>query len=179
MVASTLMTLDEFMQLPDDGFRHELIRGRLHRTPIPTAIHGRTVSVVSLLLSLATRDDKLGTVYGRCGFILPGEPDTLVAPDLAFVGEARLPIDEDDYPVLAPDLVVEVIDPSDSAPAIAEKIDLYVAVGVRLVLAIDPVKRTVRVRRPDGTDRLLTARDTLDGEDVLPGFSVPVARLFA
>ena len=97
----------------------------------------------------------------------------MVGPDVAFVQRARLPIDEGDYPVLAPDLVIEVASPSDSGPTIEDKIKLYLAAGVRLVWAIDPVKRTVRIRKPDGTDRLLTEHDTLDGEDVLPGFLAP------
>ena len=78
-----------------------------------------------------------------------------------------------------PDLVVEVLSPSDTPAEVEEKVRIYLAVGVPLVLLVDPRRRTVRVRKPDGTDRLLTEADELTGEEVLPDFRLPVARLFA
>lgn len=116
--------------------------------------------------------------YDQSGIILPGEPTTLVGSDVMFIEKARLPLDEGDYPVLAPDLAIEVASPSDSGPLLAEKVELYLASGVLMVWVLDPSTRTHRIRKPDGTDRVLTERDTVDGEDVLPGFALPVARLF-
>ena len=178
MVVSTLMTIEEFKRLPEDGMRHELIRGVLYRMPPPKPRHGRVTGNAFAEVRHHVRANGLGAVYDQSGIMLPGEPDTMVGPDVAFVQQARLPIDEGDYPVLAPDLVIEVASPSDSGPTIEDKIKLYLAAGVRLVWAIDPGKRTVRIRKPDGTDRLLTEHDTLDGEDVLPGSWLPVATLF-
>jgi Uma2 family endonuclease len=81
--------------------------------------------------------------------------------------------------MLAPDLGDEVASPSQTGPSIEEKTTLYLEAGVRLVWIIDPIRRAVRVRRADGTESLLTEQDELDGEDVLPGFRLSVARLFA
>jgi Uma2 family endonuclease len=102
----------------------------------------------------------------------------LLEPDIAFVQHSRVPRDVDAYPELAPDLVVEVASPSQTGPSIEEKTSSASPLA-RLIWAVDPVRRAVRVRRPDGTDRLLTEQDVLDGGDVLPGFRLPVGKFFA
>jgi Uma2 family endonuclease len=103
----------------------------------------------------------------------------LLGPDLAFVRRDRVPVDENGHPELAPDLVIEVVSPSPSGPSIEEKIALYLAAGVRLVWVVGPMRGTVRVHRADWSGALLSEADVLDGEDVLPGFRLPVAQLFA
>jgi Uma2 family endonuclease len=179
MAITKLWTVEDVERLPDDAFRYALIRGTLYRMPPPMPRHGRITNIVGRLIGdfVAARD--LGVVYDQSGFILARDPDVLLAPDLAFVRSDRVPADEDAYPELAPDLAIEVISLSQRGPSIDEKIRLYLDAGTRLVWAIDPARRTVRVCRPDGSDRLLSDRDTLGGEDVLPGFQTPVERLFA
>ena len=179
MATTKLWTVEDVERLPDDDYRYALIRGVLYRMPPTKPRHGRTVGTVAWHLRGFLDDQDLGVVYDQSGFILERDPDVLIAPDLAFVSRERVPAEQDDYPRLAPDLVVEVISPSETGPSVEEKIALYLDAGVRLIWALDPRRRTVRVRKPDGTDTLLTEADELDGEDVLPGFQLPVAQLFA
>ena len=179
MATTKVWTVEDVERLPDDDYRYALIRGVLYRMPPTKPRHGRMVSTVGWYLRGFVQEHGLGVVYDQSGFILERDPDVLIAPDLAFVSRERVPAAEDEYPRLAPDLVVEVISPSETGPSIEEKVALYLEAGVRLVWALDPRRRTVRVRKPDGTDRLLTETDELDGEDVLPGFRLPVVRLFS
>ena len=102
----------------------------------------------------------------------------LLAPDVSFVRADRLPDEEGSFPDLAPDLAIEVGSPGDTRPEVEEKVREYLAGGVLLVWVFDPVRRTVRVRGADGTDRVLTEDGELDGGDVLPGFRVRVSTLF-
>ncbi len=178
MVTTKLWTVEEVAQLPDDTFRYALIRGVLYRMPPPMARHGLVVGAVTWHVYGFVAERGLGVVYDQSGFILERDPDVLLSPDLAFVQHARVPENPDTYPMLAPDLVIEVASPSQTGPSIEEKVSIYLSAGVRLIWAVDPTRRTVRVRRPDGTDRVLTDRDELDGEDVLPGFHLPVVKLF-
>ena len=113
------------------------------------------------------------------GLILEREPHTLLGSGLAFFQSGRVPADENAYPMLASDLVDDISCPSRSGPSIEEKTALYLEAWVRLIWIVDSIRRTVRVRRADGTDRLLLEQDALDGEDVLPGFRLAVSELFA
>jgi Uma2 family endonuclease len=179
MEATKLWTVEDLTQLPDDDYRYALIRGVLYRMPPPKARHGRVVLAVGAHLYRFVEEHNLGAVYDQSGFILERDPDTLLGPDLSFVQRDRVPVDENAFPDLAPDLVVEIASPSQSGPSLEEKVSIYLAVGVRLIWAIDPARRTVRVYRADGGSLLLTEHDQLDGEGVLPGFQVPIARFFA
>lgn len=180
MVTTTkLWTVADFERLPDDDYRYALIRGVLHRMPPTMPKHGRVTGTTNRLLGNFIKEHGLGELYDPSGFVLENDPDVLLGPDLAFVRADRVPVNEDEYPRLAPDLVVEIISPSETGPSVEEKTELYLPAGVRLVWALDPRRRTLRVRRPDGTDRLLGEGDVVDDEDVLPGFRLPVARLFA
>ncbi len=178
MAVAKFWTAEDVECLPDDEFRYELVRGTLDRMPPTMARHGRIVGAIARLIGEFVASHDLGVVYGQSGFILARDPDVLLAPDLAFVRRDRVPVDEDVYPELAPDLAVEVVSRSQRGPSIDEKIALYLAAGTRLVWAIDPMSRTLRVCRPDGSDRLLSDRDVLTGEDVLPGLQIPVGQLF-
>ncbi len=178
MATTKLWTVEEVAQLPDDENRYALVRGVLYRMSPPMARHGFVTNTIGRLVGNFVAERDLGAVSNQSGFILQREPDVLLEPDVAFVRGARIPENLDAYPILAPDLVVEVASPSQTGPSIEEKTALYLEAGVRLVWAVDPLRRIVRVRRPDGTDRLLTEQDVLDGEDVLPGFRLLVAELF-
>ena len=179
MATTKRWTAEELEQLPNDEFRYALIKGELIRMPRPKFLHGRIVLAVGAPLFQFVAEHDLGVVSDQSGFILEREPDTLLGPDLAFVRSDRVPADENAYPMLAPDLVVEVASPSQTGPSIEEMASLYLKAGVRLVWIVDPIRRAVRVRRAGGTESLLTEQDELDGEDLLPGFRLSVARLFA
>jgi Uma2 family endonuclease len=179
MATTKLWTVEDVERLPDDAFRYALIRGALYRMPPTKPRHGRISGAIGRLVGDLVTAHDLGVVYDQSGFILARDPDVLLAPDLAFVRSDRVQADEDAYPELAPDLAIEVISLSQRGPSIDEKIAIYLQAGTRLVWAIDPARRTVRLGRPDGSDRRLSDREILSGEDVLPGFQIPVERLFA
>jgi Uma2 family endonuclease len=123
----------------------------------------------------------LGEVTGADGgYALEGDPDTVLAPDVAFVRADRLPSPEErnHFPTMAPDLVVEVLSPTDRVRAVNKKIELYLASGVQLVWVFNPRRQTVTIRRPDQPARVLRVGAMLDGEDILPGFHLPVADIF-
>ncbi len=180
--ARKLMTAEELLRLPDDGMRHELIAGEL-RTMAPSgAEHGEIAITSGSALSQYVRAHRLGRVFGaETGFLLATNPDLVRAPDTAFVSRERALATGrvTGYWPGAPDLAIEVISPNDRYTEVEEKVDTWLAHGTRLVVVVDPRRRTVTVRRPDGRTRHLTVADTLDGEDVVPGWTLPVRELFA
>jgi Uma2 family endonuclease len=114
------------------------------------------------------------------GFLIRRNPDTVRAPDCAFIRKERIPangIPKKFWP-FAPDLAVEVLSPSDSASDVFEKIDEWLDAGTRLVWLVDPDKKTVTVHAAKRPAIKLRLGDTLEGEDVLPGFKLPVADIF-
>lgn len=179
MATTKLWTIEDIERLPEDNFRYALIRGVLYRMPPPMFRHGRIVMAIGAPLYHFVEEHDLGVVTDQSGFIFERDPDTLLGPDLAFVRRAHIPADENTYPAVAPDLVVEVASPSQTGPSIEEKTAIYLASGVRLVWIVDSAQRAVRVYRADGTESLLAADDVIEGGDVLPGFRLPVSQLFA
>ena len=126
-------------------------------------------------------DNDLGEVVGAdIGILFRESPRLLLGPDAAFVRKDRLPPEAERQKFLrvVPDLVVEVRSPSDTQREVAAKVALYLALGVRLVWLADPEAKTVTVYRLDREPRVLTVADALDGEDVLPGFSLAVSLIF-
>jgi len=119
-------------------------------------------------------------VTGDVGFRLATDPDTVRAPDVAFVRRERVLAAGrvTGYWSGAPDLVVEVISPNDLYTEVEEKVAECLEHGARLVFVLNPRRRTVAVHRPDRPLRTLTVDDTLDGEDVVPGWTLPVRALF-
>lgn len=181
MTPTTLYRAEDLLALADDGSQYELVRGELLRMPASSFDHsGIGLNLGSLLLQYV-RANKLGKVVGADGgFILSRDPDTVRVPDAAFVSASRLP-DQSEWQrflVVVPDLVAEVVSPSDRASEIANKVLEYLDAGVRLVWVLHPVGRHVTVYSADGNARVLREGDVLDGEDVVPGFQVAVADVF-
>ena len=177
-----LVTVEDVAALPDDTNRYDLIEGELYRMAAAGAKHGEATVEILTAVALFVRPQNLGRVYTPdTGFVLARHPDTLLCPDVAFVRTERLPPDEArrGFLELAPDLAVEVISPSDRAREVAAKVRLYLDAGVRLVWTVHPEARTVTVWPPDAAPRTDTAAEDLDGGDVLPGFRLPVAAIFA
>ena len=174
------MTLAEYATLDERGDAHmsELVQGVVVREPRPGRTHGRVQSRIAGELDRWARPVG-GEVTTESGYILAEEPDTLRGPDVAVV------LDPDarrtgpaGWVHGAPDLVVEVLSPADTATAVRQKTLDYLRAGARLVWIVDPMARAVTLYRPDGTACLLGEDDVLDGEDVLRGFSLPLAELF-
>ena len=177
-----LMTAEELLEMPDDGFRYELVRGELVKMPPAGRIHGKRGNRVNYSLSAHVYENNLGEVYlAESGFHLASNPDHVLAPDVAFVSKEReeaAPETEGFFPG-PPDLAVEVISPSDRYTEVDEKVAEWLAAGTSMVVVVNPRNRTVRVHRPTTDSVLLTEKDTLDGGDVVPGWEMPVADIFA
>jgi Uma2 family endonuclease len=176
------LTLAEFELLPDTEERRELVRGRLVREPPAGYEHGRLGSRLLLRVARHVEERALGETLGsETGFILFEDPPTVRAPDVAFVSAGRVPDagSRAGFARLAPDLAVEVVSPSNRLSEIQDKALDYLAAGSRLVWVLEPEGKRVVVYRTREDIRILMEGDVLDGEDVLPGFSVPVAELFA
>jgi Uma2 family endonuclease len=176
-----LITAEQLYELPDDGLRYELLRGALVSEPVPGRLHGRTVARISYLLSDFVGSKRLGVVYtGDTGFVLARQPDTVRGPDVAFLSNERERETEDARPYIpgAPDLAIEVISPSDRTREVLGKVSDYLAAGSRLVWVVNPVREEVSVFRSPFAPRILAGTDILDGEEVLPGFSVTITRIF-
>jgi Uma2 family endonuclease len=181
VTATALLTVDDLLALPDGGEHFELLRGEL-RPMTPVKLRHLVVRHrFELEIGLFVRDHDLGYVGSEGGFVLFEEPATVLAPDIAFFAKGRIADDADldDFGRFPPDLVVEVLSPSNTASETADRVLLYLEAGVRLVWIADPPRRIVVVHWPDRTSRTFVEGETLDGGDVLPGFSLPVADVFA
>ena len=180
MAAATLHTADELLRLDIPGKCTELIRGRLLVREPPGFLHGRVA--MKLATSIATFVDrsKLGLVLAaETGFKLASNPDTVRAPDVAFISRERLPNPSPQgYAALAPDLVVEVLSPSDRPGYVLGKVADWLTAGSRLVWVVDPARRSAAVYRADGTETFVAEEGSLDGEDVLPSFTCRLDAIF-
>ncbi len=172
-----LMTAEEFANMPDDGLRHELIKGELLTMPVPKLLHGFVTMNLSVLLYNHVKANNLGVVVGESGFHLERGPDTVLGPDVAFVARDRIGTIPDSFHSGAPDLAVEVLSPSDRRGKVERKTALYLDLGARSVWNVNPRKRTVEVVHADGQRWLFDEYDELV-DDTVPGFRVAVSKIF-
>lgn len=183
----SLMTAEELLEYPIPDKRVELVRGRLVVREPAGMRHGECAMRIGVALSNFLIQDRASSgaieTRGRvltcdAGFTLAREPDTVRGPDVAYVSRARWPgAMPDGYGEFAPDIAVEVRSPSDRAGELLAKVGDWLDAGSSLVWIVDPVRRSAQVFRPDGSVSLLASTDSLDGEGVLPGFSLPLATI--
>jgi Uma2 family endonuclease len=182
MATTKLFTAADLEHLEDDGYRYDLIEGELHRMAPANFEHGGIAAAALAHLWNFVVPRGLGVVVAaETGFQLHRKPDTVLAPDAAFVRADRLPSPDErhrGFLSVAPDLVVEVISPSESNASIERKVAAYLTAGVILVWTVHPVRQQVIVYRQDQPPRVLNFDDTLDGEEVLPGFRLLISDLF-
>jgi Uma2 family endonuclease len=180
MSETTLMTAEELLRLNLPDKRTELIRGRLVVRDPGGARHGAVAMRLGYRIMAHVEAHDLGRVYAaETGFKIESAPDTVRAPDVAFIAKHRVPeVEPRGYPGWAPDLAVEVLAHDDHPAETLEKIAQWLKAGVRLVWVVDSEKRTGRIYRADGSEALLGPNDVLDGEDMLPGFGCPLANLW-
>jgi Uma2 family endonuclease len=179
MSTKTLVTADDLELMPDDdSVQIELDEGELITMPLAGWDHGDRENHIAFLLTLHVREHQLGKVFtGDTGFRL--SDDTVRAPDVAFVRKERVEsIRSKGFAKGVPDLAVEIFSPSDNVRQLMRKVKQYFAAGCHTVWIVYPERREINVLEASGADRLLTASDTIDAPDLLPGFSVPVAELF-
>ncbi len=181
-VKGKAMTAEELLRLPDRACRHELIRGELITMTPAGFSHGAVVLKIAGPLWQHVESRKLGLVLAaETGFRLESNPDTVRAPDVSFVRRDRLP--EGSLPAVffagAPDLAVEVLSPDDRVFEVEQKIADWLAAGASAVWVVNPRSRTIAIHLPDTALHTLSVHDTLDGGNVVPGFRLPIADIFA
>lgn len=177
------LTAEEYQRLPDptDGTRLELVRGEVVKVPRPNWEHGEIAGNVYTEIKLFLRRNPVGRVSVEGGVKIEQDPDTVRGPDVSFMGKDRMPLGErmNRFADQTPDLCVEVVSPSNTRRELNGKIKEYFFNGAKLVWVVDPDERSVAVFREPLEGRVLKEEATLDGGDVLPGFSCKVADLFA
>ena len=183
MVAKTAgVTAAELLAMPEDGYRYELVRGELRQLPLYSAVQGLASAQIGVALAGYVKTNNLGTVYAaNTGFLIGVDPDHVRAPAAAFIRRERVASAGrvEGYWPGPPDLAVEVISPNDRYTEVEEKVADWLAAGVQLVVLVNPRNRTVTRRTPGESPVILTEGDILEGGDVLPGWQMAVADIFA
>jgi Uma2 family endonuclease len=181
MVATKLNTVDDLLALGSDA-RYELLGGELVEMSPSYTDHSRIALFIGGQLDAYSRRTRRGfTTQSDGGYLIARDPDSILAPDAAFVRRERIPAGHDFRSFFpgAPDIAVEVVSPSETASDVARKLSEYRRAGVPLVWVVSPKQRTISVYRLGQPPVTLQESDTITGEDVLPGFSMSVAEVFA
>jgi Uma2 family endonuclease len=176
-----LMTAEEFVRRADPGHPEELVRGRIVPRPVPDRRHGQICGNAYFLIRAHADAHDLGHVLcNDSGVITERDPDTVRGADVAFYSYERLPRGPlpRSYGPEMPDLVVEVRSKSDRWPKVLVKVGESLAAGTAVVAVLDDERRSVQLFSADGVTRVLGLDDELTIPEVLPGFAVPVRRLF-
>jgi len=183
MVTKSRITAQDLWRLGEGDVRRELVNGEVKEMAPVEGVHGLITGRMFDRLGGYLKQHGGGEVLvGDVGFVLnlPADPERVRAPDVAFVSVQRLPGGRlpEGFLVGAPDSAVEVLSPTDNPVDIQQKVRDYLEGGARLVWIIAPQAKAVTVYRADGWARLLREHESLQGEDVLPGLTIPLAELF-
>lgn len=175
------VTAEELLRTPDDGLRRELVRGEVRAMAPAGSAHGRIAINLAWSLAGHAKSRDLGVVFAaETGFKISSDPDTVRAPDAAFVRRERIEAvgETEGYWPGAPDLAVEVVSPNDRFSEVEEKVADWLSAGTRMVLIANPRGKTVTVRFSEKEARILSEGEVLDGGEVVPGWTLPVADVF-
>lgn len=177
----TLLTAEDLWQMGEEGRYYELVRGELIEMTPPGSLHGKIALRLGRYLQAHVEAHRLGEVMVESGYWLERDPDTVRGPDVSFTAASRVPPEglPEGFFLGPPDLAVEVVSPGDSDAEVQDKVMNYLASGTCLVWVVRPRQRTVTVYHPDGYARVLRETETLEGEEVVPGFALPLRELFA
>ena len=176
-----LLTAEDLLRLNSEGVKGELIRGVLCETVSVGMEHSFIAGNLIAAFHGHVRSGRLGRVGGTDGgVLLQNDPDTVREPDVFYVSAARLPLDVrvQGYLNVVPELVVEIVSPSDRQEAVNDKTLMWLSHGVLMVVEVYPAERAVMVHRPGVPAITLTDGDVLDGGEILPGFSLPLNDIF-
>jgi Uma2 family endonuclease len=180
MIENKVWTEEELMSLPQDGNKYELIGGEIEMSPTGME-HGSISSDLSGELRNIVKERSLGLLYdSSTGFRMKN--GDLLSPDISFVSIERLRQYKHSFKKFfqgSPDLVVEVLSPNDTIEKLHYKIKTYFENDTKLLWVVNPEDETVIIYHSMQPDKTLKSGDLLDGEDIVPGFSYPVAELFA
>lgn len=179
-IATPTMTAEEFFTYSCAGRRLELVAGEITEMSPSGFDHGELVlHLGALLIDFASRHGTVRVAGGDVGFVVARDPDTVLAPDIAVVRSERIPESGcSRFVDGAPELAVEIVSPSDRPAEIEAKARHWIGCGARVVWVVHKAKTTVTIYRGGGERTALSLDDTLDGGDVLPGFTCPVRRVF-
>ncbi len=159
MATTAAITLEELARMPEDGLRHEIDAGELLVMTRPNSRHGILQANLIRILGDHVHRNRLGQIMTESGFILGRHPEILRGPDVAFVNKDRLKdIPDDGWAELGPDLVVEVVSPSETARQVDRKVHQYF--------------------EPGGTARMVEFEGTVSSPTALPGFELAVRDIF-
>ncbi len=178
-VTTQVMTAEDLLKMPDDGFRYELVKGELRKMAPPGYEYGKLAAKIVGSLEQHVTANNLGVVLVETGFKLASDPDTVRAPDVAFISRERVEATGNVsgyFP--APNLAVEIISPNDIYSNVEEKVFEWLSSGVQMVIVINPRKRTVVVYYSDSRVIYLTEQNMLEGGNVVPGWGIQVRDLF-
>ncbi len=179
--AADLLTADDLLRLYSEGVRGELIRGEFCETVSSGGEHGEIAMNMGGEVRSFVRPRRLGRVSGSdSGVLLERDPDTVREPDMLYISAETLPLDVrvTKYYEVVPDLIVEIKSPSESRDAFTDKLRMWLSYGVRVAWGVFPETRTVEIHVAGATTTVLTDADTLDGGEVLPGFTCAVSGIF-
>ena len=175
MTVTSLMTADELLHFPDDGFRYELVRGELRKMSPTGAEHGDVAMLIASSLHTHVKKNRLGKVYiNDVGFRIERNPDTVRGPDVAFVRTERV-VKTSKFLEGPPDLAIEVVSPRDGYTEVEEKAADWLRGGAHAVIVVDPARRSVRVHRAGDT---VNVTDAIAIDDVVPGWRLPLSEIF-
>lgn len=178
---TNLLTAEDLLRLHSKGVRGELIQGVLCESMSTGVEHGQIVMELGRHLGNFVIPHRLGRLIGSdSGIRLERAPDTVREPDIGFISADRLPLGGriTTYSDVVPELVVEVVSPNDDQDNVFNKARMWLSFGVRLVWVVQPETRSVEVHQSGAAVALIGEDGELDGLDVLPGFSCPVASIF-
>lgn len=182
VTTTTPISIEELERHGGPESSWELINGELIEMPPSSELHGGVGGTFHIQLGAYVLSNELGLLYlSETGYVVSENPPTVRKPDISFIRAGRLPANRNRHGLIRipPDLVVEVISPSDRMADVLTKVGMWLQFGVPLVLLIAPTARTVTVCRSDREPRTLNDDQMLDGEDIVPGFSLPVRAIFA
>ncbi len=179
MTPAAFQTAEDLLRFREPGTTAELVRGVLIVREPPGTRHGRCANQLAFHLTQFVKRHALGDVFAQdTGFKIAHDPDTVRAPDVAFVAASRVSgIPDAGYADLAPDWVAEIVSPGDRPGEVLEKVGQWLDAGVRMVWVIDSARAAARIYRADGTVAMIGPDGELNGEDVLPGFRVPLGEI--
>jgi Uma2 family endonuclease len=178
---ASLMTADQLLAMPTDGYRYELVRGELVQMSPAGRKHGSIGESFSAYFAYHVLKHRLGEVYSSdTGFLLARNPDTVRAPDFSYIRQDRLTeiVGIDGYIPIPPDLCVEVVSPNDRRNEVEEKVGEWLDFGTQIVIVIQPKNRTTSIYRSHSLIEILSESETLRLEDILPGWSLSLAEIF-
>jgi len=182
MVATRLMTVEDLETMGKEGTSFELFDGVLREHPGMSIQHGYLGFDLGFSLASWVKPRGLGVFFtSETQFTLSRNPDTVVKPDISFIRTERMPPPEEHDRIsrIPPDFAVEIVSPGDRRAEIEDKIRRYQAAGVPLLWYVAPARRTVTVYTLDQEPVELGGDGVLDGGEVFPGFTLPVAEIFA